>query len=79
MQQLHSLEMDDKLIKKQDSGIREMNLEEVRMALVERGVDVMGKSKEQLRASLKAWIKSREKSSVERLLLTRPSAWPHGH
>jgi hypothetical protein len=48
-----------------------MDIEEVRMALVERGVDVLGKREGQLRGDLTAWLRSREKVGVERLLLTR--------
>ncbi|KAI9787761.1 MAG: hypothetical protein M1839_000293 [Geoglossum umbratile] len=37
------LELDDYLIGR-DGGVRAMNLEEVKMALVERGVDILGKT-----------------------------------
>lgn len=62
--------MDDKLIKG-CGGVREMEPEEVRMALVERGVDVLGKRDSLLEADLGAWLKSKEKAPVERLLLAR--------
>lgn len=64
------LEMDDSLIYKY-GGVKDMDVEEVRMALVERGVDVLGREEKALRGDLNAWLKSREKVSVERLLLTR--------
>lgn len=48
-----------------------MTSQEVKMALVERGVDVLGKEDPQLKGDLDAWLKSREKVSAERLLLTR--------
>ena len=64
------LEIDDGLIRK-DGGVREMNVEEVRMALVERGIDILGKDELQLKADLNAWLRSREKVPAERLLLTR--------
>jgi hypothetical protein len=64
------LEWDDKLIKR-DGGVEGMNLEEVKMALIERGADVLGKSESQLRGTLKAWLRARDKSSILRLLLTR--------
>jgi hypothetical protein len=64
------LQMDDKLIKG-CGGVREMEPEEVRMALVERGVDVLGKRDSLLEADLGAWLKSKEKAPVERLLLAR--------
>ncbi|KAK0113758.1 hypothetical protein ONS96_014612 [Cadophora gregata f. sp. sojae] len=69
------LEMDDKLIERA-GGVKDMDVEEVRMALVERGVDVLGKESKGLKVDLAAWLKSREKIPVERLLLTRPSVWP---
>ncbi|KAH7382865.1 hypothetical protein BKA64DRAFT_697454 [Cadophora sp. MPI-SDFR-AT-0126] len=69
------LEMDDKLIERA-GDVKDMDVEEVKMALVERGVDVLGKEAKGLKGELGAWLKSREKASVERLLLTRPSAWP---
>jgi hypothetical protein len=69
------LELDDGLIER-CGGVAKMETEEVRMALVERGVDVLEKVDGQLRAALEAWFRSRGKAPVERLLLTRPSAWP---
>jgi hypothetical protein len=64
------LEMDDTLIR-ECGGVGEMEGQEVRIACVERGVDVLGKSDEQLRMELDAWLKAAEKVPVERLLLTR--------
>ncbi|TVY57592.1 hypothetical protein LCER1_G001699 [Lachnellula cervina] len=69
------LEMDDKLLG-DPKRVDELEAEEVRMALVERGVDVLGKPLKDLRADLIAWLKSRDTAPVERLLLTRPSVWP---
>jgi hypothetical protein len=48
-----------------------MEDEECRMACVERGIDVLGRSDKQVRADLEAWLKSSQMVSVERLLLTR--------
>jgi hypothetical protein len=64
------LEMDDALIQ-ECGGVGEMEGQEVRMACIERGVDVLGKSEEQLRMYLEAWLKAATKVPVERLLLTR--------
>ncbi|KAF4631320.1 hypothetical protein G7Y89_g6818 [Cudoniella acicularis] len=64
------LEMDDGLIGK-PHRVKELETEEVRMALVERGVDILGKSEEKLRVDLIAWLQSRQKAPVEQLLLTR--------
>lgn len=69
--------MDDSLIKASGLPLSSMDIEEVRMALVERGVDILGKNETWLRGHLGAWMKCREKSAVEALLLTRPAAWPY--
>lgn len=65
------LEMDDELIKAANAPLSGMDIEEVRMALVDRGVDIVGAREGRLRDALSAWLKSREKSGVEALLLTR--------
>lgn len=63
------LEMDDSLIKK--SGVvAEMSLDELKMALVERGMDVLNRGESQLRGDMNAWLRS-QKEGPERLLLTR--------
>jgi len=64
------LALDDGLIR-QAGGIKDMDAEEVKMALVERGVDVLGKGEAQLKGDLNAWLLSREKAPAEKLLLTR--------
>jgi hypothetical protein len=64
------LELDDDLIRKA-GGVNDMASEEVKMALVERGVDVLGKGDALLKANLNAWLLSREKAPAEKLLLTR--------
>ncbi|APA14306.1 hypothetical protein sscle_12g090760 [Sclerotinia sclerotiorum 1980 UF-70] len=69
------LELDDMLIKS-GGGVKQMYEEELRMACVERGIDVMGRDVHMLRMHLNAWLRSREKAGVETLLLTRPAAWP---
>ncbi|KAF7876445.1 hypothetical protein EAF04_001536 [Stromatinia cepivora] len=69
------LELDDMLIKS-EGGVKQMYEEELRMACVERGIDVMGRDVHMLRMHLNAWLRSREKVGVETLLLTRPAAWP---
>lgn len=68
------LEMDDRLIEK-DGGVGEMEMEEVRLALEERGLDVLGKSDEQLKMLLRSWLWARKKRFVPTLFLTRPSVW----
>ena len=64
------LGMDDDLITKA-GGVKDMEIEEVKMALVERGIDVLGKNDNHLRGDLNAWLKSKEKVPAEKLLLTR--------
>jgi LETM1-like protein len=63
------LELDDYLIGR-DGGVRAMSLEEVRMALVERGVDILGKT-EHLRSLLRSWLRARSTTPVTTLCLTR--------
>jgi len=75
VRRVHYLDMDDGLIR-QAGGVREMNNEEVKMALVERGMDVLGKGDAQLKGDLNAWLKSRKEVPAEKLLLTRSSVWP---
>jgi len=65
---------DDMLIEKEGgvSAIKHVKNEEVKLALVERGIDVMGVEPEQkLRRSLVSWFEARKVASIERLLLTR--------
>jgi hypothetical protein len=64
------LEMDDGLLKS-GGGVKGLESEECKMACVERGIDVRGRLEKQIRADLEAWLRSREKAGVERLLLTR--------
>jgi hypothetical protein len=65
------LHMDDKLIQR-DGGVDKMDIEEVKIALVDRGVDVLGQSDVQLKNLLKAWLQAQEREeSVLRLLLMR--------
>lgn len=64
------LEMDDKLIK-DAGGIGKMELEECKMACIERGIDVIGRKDTDIKQDLNDWLKSRPKRSIEHLLLTR--------
>ena len=72
--QLEYLEQDDFLIGK-NGGVEAMEMEEVRFALEERGLDVLGKNDAHLRGLLNRWLRERERGPVTRLLLTRPSVW----
>lgn len=71
---LEYLDQDDFLIRK-NGGVEAMEVEEVRFALEERGLNVLGKNDGQLKGLLKAWLRGRERGPVTRLLLTRPSVW----
>lgn len=64
------LEADDNLIW-MFGGVEEMSFEEVKMACVERGIDVLERKEGDVRENLQAWLDSREKVPVEKLLLTR--------
>lgn len=67
---LEYLKLDDRLIR-ECGGVKEMEVEEVRMSCVERGINVLGRSEGDVRRDLGAWIKSAENVPLERLLLTR--------
>lgn len=69
-QAMEYLDMDDTLITRA-GGVGEMSREEVKMACVERGINVVGINEEKLKEFLVSWLRSREKVGIERLLLTR--------
>ncbi len=66
------IESDDKLIDR-DGGVGGLDIEEVKMAMVDRGLDVLGKQDGELRRRLKDWVWLRGKKGwgVETMLLTR--------
>lgn len=66
----HYLEIDDELIRK-DGGVGEMSEEEVQMACVQRGIDVVGRPDNDMRDDLESWLSSSEKIPIEHLLLTK--------
>ena len=74
---LEYLDMDDFAIER-DGGVGEMEVEEVRIALEERGLDVLGKNDAQLKSLLKSWLQTRGRKPVTSLLLARPSVWANG-
>ena len=59
-------------------GVERMEMEEVRIALEERGVDVLGVGDAQLRRSLQTWLGERKKRGAVRMVLVRPGAWRKG-
>jgi len=68
------LELDDVAIEK-NGGVGQMEMEEVRIAAEERGLDVLGKNDMQLKGELKDWLAARKNQPVTKMLLTRPSVW----
>lgn len=68
------LDLDDMAIER-DGGVGHMEMEEVRNAMDERGLDVLGKNDAHLRSVLKSWLHARKQQPVPKLLLTRPSIW----
>lgn len=64
------LKVDDALIAKY-GGVRELSLEEVKLACVERGLDVLDRGEREIRGDLEAWIKSSKQVPYERLMLLR--------
>ncbi|MCJ1400818.1 hypothetical protein MMC11_004026 [Xylographa trunciseda] len=59
----------------QYGGVELMEMEEVRIALDERGVDVLGRGDPQLRRTLHAWLRERKRVGAIRMALVRPGAW----
>lgn len=68
------LGLDDMAIER-DGGVRGMDLEEVKIALEERGLDVLGKNDEQLKQCLEEWLGAKEKESILGKMVRRPSSW----
>lgn len=64
------LKNDDVLIKN-SGGVEEMDVEEVRWALLERGVDILDKKDGELKELLQKWLDATEQEPRERLFLTR--------
>ncbi|KAG9249170.1 hypothetical protein BJ878DRAFT_485037 [Calycina marina] len=65
------LEMDDTLILR-SGGVGEMHEDEVKMACVERGINVMGLELVESKKALGVWLDRQKKTSVETLLLLEP-------
>ncbi|KFY53506.1 hypothetical protein V496_07527 [Pseudogymnoascus sp. VKM F-4515 (FW-2607)] len=69
------LQTDDRLIRR-DGVLSDLEADEVAIACAERGIDVVGRSEENLREMLEKWMAASKTTPVEKLLLTRPSVWP---
>ena len=67
---LEYLGIDDRLIRRW-GGVKEMVSEEVRMACVERGIDILGRNEGDCRRDLGLWLRCVDVVPTERLLLTR--------
>ena len=68
------LQADDEGLRR-EGDFERLEVEEVRIALEERGVDVLGKREEILREQLRAWLRANERTSLITMLLTRPTTW----
>jgi hypothetical protein len=64
------LETDDALIRR-DGGVEGLEAEELRIACMQRGMDVLGREEDELREGLQAWLSAAKRAGVERLLLSR--------
>ncbi|KAL9037925.1 MAG: hypothetical protein Q9214_005487 [Letrouitia sp. 1 TL-2023] len=71
---LEQLDLDDHAISR-DGGVAYLKGEEVELAASDRGLDVLGRPEEEVRAVLQRWLIARKKHSAFKLLLNRPSAW----
>ncbi|KAL8785921.1 MAG: hypothetical protein Q9213_003070 [Squamulea squamosa] len=69
------IDVDDLAIEK-GGGVIHLSEEELKLAAEERGLDVVGRPKEELRSVLGRWINARKHASIIDLLCRRPSAWP---
>ncbi|KAG9230318.1 hypothetical protein BJ875DRAFT_507396 [Amylocarpus encephaloides] len=70
------LEMDDVLLGKDGKRVGELEEEELVLALVDRGVDVLGRGEDVMRGDLESWLRSRSQVPMASLMLTRPNTWP---
>ena len=68
------LGLDDMAIER-DGGAGQLEMEEVKTSLEERGLDVLEKNDTRLRGTLSKWLKVRKQQHITGLLLTRPSTW----
>ena len=68
------VDLDDAAVER-SGGVGQMEMEEVKIALEERGLDILGRNDTQLRNSLRSWLRARKQEPVTKLLLMRPSVW----
>jgi hypothetical protein len=74
--QIKYLEADDIALDR-DGGVSHLSFEEVKIACVERGLDVLGQGEGTLRERLQSWIELRikQKVGIPALVLIRPGQW----
>jgi len=70
---IEELEADDLGIRR-DGGVEGLEMEEVRIAAEERGLDILGRSDEEVRESVERWV-GNKKGNLSEMLLVRPNVW----
>lgn len=65
-----TVDVDDDLIKS-NGGVSKLSTEELKMACVERGIDVLDRSEQEIRRDLQAWMESGNQEPIVHMLLTR--------
>ena len=71
---LEYLQLDDEAIVRY-GGVKQLEPEEAKIAAEERGLDIVGRSDEDVQVLLARWFKAKKQQSVPYLILTRPSVW----
>lgn len=69
------IDVDDSAIEK-GGGVKYLSEEELKLAAEDRGLDVTGKSKDEIGSLLAKWMAARKSAPIMDLLCKRPSAWP---
>lgn len=73
---IEELEADDFGIRR-DGGVEGLEMEEVRIAAEERGLDILGRPDEEVRELVERWV-GNKKGSLREMLLVRPNMWKEG-
>ena len=64
------IETDDRLLRR-DGRVEDLDVEEVKMACEDRGIDILNRDDEELREHLQLWLNISKKEGVTKMLLTR--------
>ncbi|KAL8834175.1 MAG: hypothetical protein Q9170_003876 [Blastenia crenularia] len=72
---LDRIDVDDFAIER-DGGVERLSDEEVKLAAVERGLDVVGKPTGDIRSTVFEWMQARKRAPMINLLSSRPPSWP---